>query len=417
MGDKKTYGMIVLALAGLCLFAGGPPARKAGAADIAAPAAATVLSGQASASGAVQALIHPRPAGPIAERAAWARGEAKANRWEKGFWIGFGIRRLMGEHSSMGWYPWGGPETHLTLDDLINGRKTALEKKIDDDQAARGTAASMPGLARSFAAGRRGDEPERPVMKDIGILLRMAAGEEKFPADIRVSNLDLPFDLEERPFVWLGMATDAESLAYLIPLYAQAAGEEDKRSLLWAIGLHQDAAAVVPFVERILAGKESEEIRAEAAACLGEQNDPKALALLLKTIKADPSEEVRERAVGGLVEMELPAASEALTALALNGTDRPIRKEAVRGLADKADAASVRALEKISTGDKDPEIQQEAIHALADLPGRSGLAHLVNLVKTHPDATVRREAVEAIGDVGGPEAVKILAEWARGRRR
>ena len=417
MGDKKTYGMIVLALAGLCLFAGGPPARKAAAANIAAPAAAAVLSGQASASGAVQALIHPRPAGPVTERAAWARGEAKANRWEKGFWIGFGIRRLMGEHSSMGWYPWGGPETHLTLEDLIGGRKTALEKKIDGDQAARGTAASMPGLVRSFAAGRKGDEPERPVMKDIGILLRMTAGEEKFPADIRVSNLDLPFDLEERPFVWLGMATDAESLAYLIPLYAQAAGEEDKRSLLWAIGLHQDAAAVVPFVERILSGKESEEIRAEAAACLGEQNDPKALALLLKTIKADPSEEVRERAVGGLVEMELPAASEALTALALNGKDRPIRKEAVRGLADKADDASVRALEKISTGDKDPEIQKEAIHALADLPGRSGLAHLVNLVKTHPDATVRREAVEAVGDVGGPEAVKILAEWARGRRR
>ena len=417
MGDKKRYGIIALALAGLCLFAGGPPARKAGAADIAAPAAAAVLSGQASASGAVQALIHPRPAGPIAERAAWARGEAKANRWEKGFWIGFGIRRLMGEHSSMGWYPWGGPEMHLTLEDIISGRKTALEKKIDNDQAARGTAASMPGLVRSFAAGRREDEPERPVMKDIGILIRVAAGEEKFPADIRVSNLDLPFDLEERPFIWLGTATDAESLAYLIPLYAQAAREDDKCSLLWAIGLHQDAAAVVPFVERILAGKESEEIRAEAAACLGEQNDPKALALLLKTIKTDPSEEVRERAVGGLVEMGLPAASEALTALALNGADRDIRKEAVRGLADRADAASIKALEKISTGDKDPEIQEEAIHALADLPGRGGLAHLVNLVKTHADATVRREAVEAIGDVGGPEAVKILAEWARGRRR
>jgi hypothetical protein len=418
MDDKKAYGTIVLALAAACLLMGGLPARQAGAADIAAPAAAAAMSGQASAPGAVQALIHPRPAGPIAERVAWARGEAKAYRWEKGFWIGFGIRRLMGEHSSMGWYPWGGPEMHLTLEDLISGsRKTALEKKIDNDQAARGTASSMPGLVRSFAAGRREDEPERPVMKDIGILLRMTAGDEKFPADIRISNLDLPFDLEERPFVWLGPATAAESLDYLIPLYGQAAKEDDKRSLLWAIGMNQDAAAVVPFVERILAGKESEEIRAEAASCLGEQNDPKALALLLKTIKTDPSEEVREQAVGGLVEMALPAASEALTALALSGTDRDIRKEAVRGLADKADAAAVKALEKIAAGDKDAEIQEEAIHALADLPGRGGLAYLVNLVKTHPDTDVRREAVEAIGDVGGDEAVKILTEWARGRRR
>ncbi len=338
---KKTVGIAVLALAGLGLFAGGPPARKAGA----------VRPGQAS--GPVRALIHPRPSGPLADRIAWARGEAKTNRWDKGFWLGFGIRRLMGEHSMIGWHSRGGPEERLTLDDLIHGRKTALEKKVAADQAVRGTLASMPDLARPFAGGRRGDEPERPVLKELGVLLRLTAGEDGFPADIRVSNLDLPFDFGELPFVWAGMATDAESLACLIPLYGQAAGEHDKRSLLWAVGLHREASAVVPFIERILAGKESEEVRAEAAACLGEQNDPRALALLLKTIKTDPSREVRERAV----------------------------------------------------------------QALADLPGRAGLAPLVNLVETHPDTEIRTMAVEAIGDVGGPEAVKVLAEWARGGRR
>jgi len=46
--------------------------------------------------------------------------------------------------------------------------------------------------------------------------------------------------------------------------------------------------------------------------------------------------------------------------------------------------------------------------ALADLPHR--------LVKTHPDGTVRTGAVEAIGEMGGLEAVKILAEPARGRK-
>jgi hypothetical protein len=406
---------MVLALACSCLFASGPPAAKTLGDGIQGPAATPPRQEQTPA--AIQALIHPGPAGPITERIVWARGEAKTNHWDKGFWLGFGIRRLMGEHSSMGWHPRGGPETHLTLDDLINGRKTALEKKVANDQAVRGTAASMPGLARTYAARRTGDTPERPVMKEVGILLRMVAQPDGFPADIRVSNLDLPFDLQALPFVWAGMATDAESLAYLIPLYAQALGEQDKRSLLWAIGLHRDAAAVVPFVERILAGKESEEIRAEAAACLGEQNDPMALDLLMKTIKADPSSGVRERAVEGLVEMELPAAGEALSSLALNSPDRAVRKDAVRGLADKADAASVGVLEKISAGDKDPEIEREAIHALAVLPARSGLPYLIRLVKTHPDAEVRKEAVEAIGDVGGAEAVKVLAEWARGKRR
>ena len=405
MDSKKPFGTIWAALACLCLIAGGAPAKTSPA------------PGQAPGSQAGPVVVQTQPSGAIADRIAWARGEAKANGWGKGFWIGFGIRRLMGEHSSMGWYPWGGPEQRLTLDDLINGRKTPLEKKIADDQAARGTAASMPDAARSYAARRKTDEPERPAMRDIGILLHWSAREAEFPVDIRVSNLNLPFDLEGLPFVWAGMAADAESLAYLIPLYAKATAPDDKRSLLWAIGLHRNAPAVVPFIERVLAGKEGEEIRAEAAECLGEQNEPKALDLLLRTIKTDPSGEVRSRAVEGLVEMELPAAAEALISFALNGTDRPIRTEAVHGLAEKATEATIKALERISSGDRDPEVQEKAIHALADLPGRSGLPRLINLVKTHADPTVRKEAVDAIGDVGGAEAIKFLSEVARGRGR
>jgi hypothetical protein len=400
MGKRNSSRSIWPALAGLCFLAGGTlagPMNGAGTAD--------------------EIFLHPNPSGPVADRVAWARGEAKTNGWTAGFWLGFGIRRLMGERSSMGWYPRGGPEAHLTLDDLINGRKTSLEKKVANDQAVRGTTAAIQGAARSFAAIRRGDRPERPVMREIGILLRLTTSETAFPADIRVSNLNLPFDFEELPFVWVGMAADSESLAFLIPLYAKAAAEEDKLAVLWAIGLHRNATAVLPFVERVLASKESDEIRAQAAECLGEQNEPKALELLLKTIKGDQSHEVRERAVNGLVEMELAAAAEALISLALNGADRHLRSEAVRGLADKATPATVKALEKTCASDKDPEIQKEAIHALADLPGRSGLPFLISLVKTHPDTIVRREAVEAVGDMGGPEAVKFLTELAKGRAR
>jgi hypothetical protein len=416
--DKRPSGKIGLALLCLGLMAGASPAGSGRATNVTGPATLSVPpSGQGPDQGAVQTLLQPGPSGPIADRVAWARGEAKGSRWDKGFWLAFGMRRLMGEHSSMGWHPWGDSGTHVTLDDLINGRKTPLERRVAGDQAARGTAASMPGQAGAFAAGRGGDELERPVMKEIAVLLRLTPKPEDFPADIRISNLDLPFDLEGLPFVWVGMATDPESLAYLVPLYARASAEEDKRSILWAIGLHRDAALVVPFIERILAGKESEEIRGEAASCLGEQNDPKSLDLLLKTIKADPSHDVRERAVDGLVEMDLPAAAEALISLAVNGPDGPIRGEAIRGLAEKATAATVKALERISTGDKDPKIQEEAIHAVADLPGRSGLAFLVGLAKTHPDSAVRKEAVAAIGDVGGADAVQILTGLAKGRSR
>jgi hypothetical protein len=389
---------------------------SAGGAKVAASETLAARLERAQDSDARQAFVHPNPSGPIAERAAWARREAKTKGWDKGFWLGFGIRRLMGEHSWMGWYPWGDWEMHLTLDDLINGRKTPLEKRIANDQAVRGTAASLPGAAHSFAARRIGEEPERSVMREIGILMRTTVADAGFPLDFRVSSLNLPFDFEGLPFVWVGMATDSESLDFLIPLYAKATADEDKLSILWAIGLHRNAASVVPFVERILAGNESDKIRAEAAECLGEQNVPKALDLLVKTIKGNLSEEVREGAVNGLVEMELPSAAEALISFALGSADHHVRREAVRGLAHKATAESVKALEKISASDKNPEIQKIAIHALADLPRPMGLLPLISLVKTHPDVAVRKEAVEAMGDVGGAEAVKVLTELAKGRR-
>lgn len=405
---KACPALLLAALGGLALLAAGPQAAPSST-----PAPAVRTAGPQPG----QVLLLPDQAGPIADRLAKARAEAKAQGWLKGFWLGFGIRRLMGEHSSMGWYPWGGPERHLTLDDLINGRKTPLEKKAAGDQAVRGTAASMPEEARQFAARRRGDEPERAVLRDVGILLRWPPGQTDFPADIRISNLNLPFDLEGLPFVWAGMAADADSLAYLIPLYGRATRVEDKKSLLWAIGLHRDAPTVVPLVERVLAGREDDEVRAEAASCLGEQNDPRALDLLLRTIKADRSSEVREQAVAALVEMNLPASAEALVSLAANGADREVRKDAVRGLADKATTPAVEALVRIAGGDKDKEVQNEAIHAMADLPGRAGLSRLVDLVKTNSDREVRKQAVEAIGQVGGAEAVKTLVEMARGRGR
>ncbi len=415
---RTAPALLLVVWGGLALLAGGPlstKATKAAAADPAAAARASAAPTMGPQAG--PALVLPGQAGPIADRLSKARAEAAANGWSKGFWFGYGVRRLMGEHSSMGWYPRGGPEARVTLDDVINGRKTPLEKKVAGDQAVRGTAASMPDEARAFSARRRGDEPERAVLREVGILFRWPPATAAFPADIRISNLNLPFDFEDLPFVWAGMAADAESLEFLIPLYGRATRIEDKRSLLWAVGLHRDAPAVVPFVERVLAGRDADEVRAEAASCLGEQNDPRALDLLIRTIKADASADVREHAVEALVEMELPAAVETLISLAANGADRSVREAAVRGLADKATAPAVETLVKIAGGDKDVEIRNEAIHALADLPGRMGLVYLVGLAKTSADREVRKEAVGAIGEIGGAEAVKTLTDFVRGRGR
>jgi hypothetical protein len=363
--------------------------------------------------GSAQVLIYPGPERPLVERIGWAQEEARAKGLGTGYWVGFGIRRLMGEWTFIGWHSGGPSGRRLTLDDLISGRKTPLEKRVAKDQAVRGTAAQELAAGKPAAVLWPGEKPERQVWKDLGILLLVSNPPPGFPKDVRVSSLAGEFDFGGLPFIWLGMAEDAESLAYLIPLYGKAPNEEDRLAVLRAVALHRNAPLVVPFVERILSSKQSDTIRAEAAECLGEQADPRALEILLRIIRNDASTEVRERAVWGLTEMELPAAAAALASLALDGPDREVRCEAVQGLADKATMETVRVLEKIASTEKDPEVRAEAIRAFADLPGKGGLPYLVNLVKTHADPGARKEAIGAIGEIGGPEAVKILTEMVR----
>jgi hypothetical protein len=375
-----------------------------------------VLFGPAYA-GSAQVLVYSGPERPLLERISWAHEEARAKEPGKAYWVGFGIRRLMGEGSFIGWHSGGRPGSRPSLDDLVNGRKTPLEKRIAADQAVRGTAAEEAVKDRPAAAMAPGVKRERRVWKELGILLFMTDARTSFPAGFRVSNLSGAFDFSGHPFIWLGMAETAESLAYLIPLYDKAANEEDRLSVLRAVALHRDAPLVVPFIERVLASKTTEEIRAEAAECLGEQDDSRALALLLKIVRTEASSEVRERAVWGVAETELPEAATALTSLALDNPDREVRREAVQGLADKATLETVRVLEKIASGDRDAEVQAEAVRAFADLPARSGLPYLVNLAKTHGDLEVRKEALETIGEIGGPEAVKFLTEVVRQRAR
>jgi hypothetical protein len=58
-----------------------------------------LVAGAAAHLAAAQVIHHPRPNSPLAERVDWAFQEAEKAGFAKGFWIGFSIRRLMGEHS------------------------------------------------------------------------------------------------------------------------------------------------------------------------------------------------------------------------------------------------------------------------------------------------------------------------------
>jgi len=355
-----------------------------------------------------QVIRHPQPTSPLAERFDWALQQAEKDGLAKGFWVGFSIQRLMGEHSLIGSFSseWVGRSP--SLEDLICGKKTASEKKISEEQAVREAA------TQALSTNGRG-KPERTVIKDIAILLKYASAASREPSLVVVSNLSLPVSLQALPLLWLGAAEDADSLALLKDLFEKSKADKVRSRLLSAVALHRNPSLVVPFLEHILKSREAEGIRADAASFLGEQNDRRALDVLVGTIKADASLEVRKNAVGGLAEMELPAAADALVDFARNSPDKRIREEAVQGLSEKATTKAVSALEQIAFRDKDTEVQIQAVQALAELPSKEGLPYLMRVAKTHAIIQVRKAAIERLGEMDDPAAIQALFDIIKGK--
>jgi HEAT repeat protein len=346
-----------------------------------------------------QITRHPDPSAALADRVAWAAAEAARSGAGKGFWIGYGIRRLMGEHSQFCMNADTGGKGAPTLDELIYGHRTLVEKRAAN------------------AIPPSGDESgtERKVYKEVALFLRYLPPAAKKPAAISAANLDFSVSFVGLPFYWLGPATDEESVRFLMGLTGAGDSEEFRSAAIHAVGLHRKPDLVVPFLERVIAGREAERLRADAAAFLGEQPDPKALEILKKTVASDASSAVRESAVAGLIEMELPAAADVLIDIAERGRDEEVRNEAIQGLAEKATKATIASLERLAYGDKNTEIRKEAVQAMADLPQKGGLPYVIKAAKTHPDKDVRIAAIEALGEFHDPAAFQALLDIVKKR--
>lgn len=346
-----------------------------------------------------QITRHPSPSGALSGRMAWAAGEAAKAGPGKGFWVGYGIQRRMGERSqfcmNMDWGSRGVP----SLDELIYGHRTLVEKRVSN----------------AIDPSGNGSERERKVLKEVAVLLRYDSPAARKPRAIAAANLEFSPGLEGLPLYWLGPASDEESASLLQGFYAAGDPEELRSNVIHAVGLHRKPDLVVPFLERIVAGREAVDLRADAASFLGEQPDPRALEILKRTVASDPSSEVRESAVAGLIEMELPAAAGVLIDLAQRGKDEEVRNEAIHGLAEKATKETIAALERLAYGDKSTEVRKEAVQAIADLPQKGGLPFVIKAAKTHPDKEVRISAVGALGSFHDPAAFQALLDIVKKR--
>ena len=365
------------------------------------------LAGSAAVAGRLplEVVRFPSSGRPLAVRLDWGLKEAAGRGYRTGFWEGYSIRRLMGESSSIGTIFCGAVD-EPTLEEVISGNRKEFPA-LSARAAARGEARRvLDGLDRK-------GEPEKKVWKDVAVLIRYD-GADRGPAScVEMSSLDLPFDFKGLPLVWLGSAEDAESLAWLKTVLAGSRSEEAKKHVLAAVGMHQSTDLVIPILEAALTSREPDSLRKEAAFWIGQQNDPRACAILLRTAQTDRCLEVRKHAVFALSQVELEASVDGLIAVARTADNREVRKEAVFWLSEKASKKSLAAIEDLVYHDEETSIQEQALFALSELPNGEGVSPLIKVAKSHPNPHVRKKAIFWLGECGDSRAIEALVEIAR----
>jgi len=342
-------------------------------------------------------------AGTIDAKFGRALADGPALASGKAFWVGYAIDRLMGEHSTIGSYTEGRREPSIR--DILAGKAGAGEEAVDVRREAK--------AALERIDGHKG--PEKQVVKELGFFFKY--GGEKVPVlnEAGLSTLELSFDFEGAPLVWLGKAAQDRSLALIESLYEKGRGEDLRETLVAAAGCHGTPAIVLPFLEKVLSGDASDEIRKNAAFWIGQQNDLAGLRLLARTARSDRSEEVREGAVFGLSQIERPEAVDEIIALAKGAEKRDVRKQAVFWLSQMASEKAGRTLEQIALADDDLEVQEHAVFALSELPDNQGVDALIKLAKTHRDARIRKKAVFWLGECDDPRALEALIAIVKGK--
>ena len=371
---------------------------------------AFVVSAMTTAAAPVLVLRHPNLAAPLADRWEWAFGQAGGPDCRNGFWAGYSIRRKMSEHSFIGCWNWPPRNGDRTLEDVIAGVIRPPRDRVRDEQAVKVAARK----ALDEIEGR--SVPDRIVDKDIAILLKFGPSAGRTPSAVEICDVRSLFDPKGLPLLWLGPASDKDSLAVLDRFYSGPAGVRIKQDFIQAVGLHQSPGLAVPFLAGAVVPTNPEALRREAAEALGDQDDPRAVEILRRLAGADVSTEVRREAVSALAECKAPTALDALIEAALKSPDEDVRREAMDGLAEKASARAVQTLDQAAFSDPDTEVQKEAVSALAELPRSEALPHLAKVARTHANPEVRRAAISALGDLGGAEAIAILADLARGKK-
>jgi len=376
-------------------------------------ALALMLGGEAAGgakAAAVEVIRCPEPTGELAGRWEWARQIVRQRGLTNGYWIGYSVEKLMEENAFI--LCFGGSRGRAgdaSLGALLEGKDTLYSSNVRN-------VSFFSGRTRSTdRAGR--DRIATLVKKRIGVLYRFAKGSDGLPESVGATDDHFPVAFEGKPLLWLGPASDEESLRILTSIYDRPAPEKLAERIIQAAGIHEEPAPVIPFLERVVESRAPEPVRVEAVSALRDYQDERVLRILISHAQADASVEVRQEAVAGLGEIGGPEALDALIAVARSTSPADVREEAIQALAENISEKVLSVLEGIIDRDPDREIKEEAVQALSDIETGTGLPLLIKIAKTHTDFEIRKTAIEALGESADPRALAALLELAQNKTR
>ena len=338
-------------------------------------------------------LRHPDQSQPLAQRWEWARTEAQ-RLGRRAYWVGYTVTRPVWlEHS-----------VYVDHGMQVTGQNITLSGRlIGDFQGFAFRGVRLPPLTGT------GDSD------DIVLLFEFTrdAGGKAALSHVHVASVYLPMDFRGRTLVWLGKATDAQSLPIVEALFAATSQPKLREDVVSAIGVHGSSDLVVPILIRVLTGRDTPDVRSQAAEWLGFQPAPSAVVALSAAARGDGSADVRREAAEALGDNKLPAATDSAIAVAKTAGDSDTRREAVEGLGQKDGDRALAALIAIAQFDRDEDVQREAVEALGQMSNGRGLNAVREVAHNHRSPDVRREAVETLGENLEPAAaVTFLQEVA-----
>ena len=339
-------------------------------------------------------LRAPDPAQTLAQRWDWARAQAR-QLGKRTYWIGYTIPRPA----------WLDHSVYVDRGMEVKGDNITISGRMYGN--FQGFMFRGVRLAPLTGAGDSDD-----------IAMLFAFSEQSGKAvltRIHVASFYLPVDFRGRSLLWLGPATDAQSLPIVQDLLAATTNADLREDVVSAIGIHGSSDVVVPVLVRLLTAgtREPEGVREQAAEWLGFHPTPAAVVALSKAARTDASGDVRREAAEALGDNTLPAATDSTIAIAKSTLDSDTRRQAVEGLGRKTGDRAFTTLVAIAKTDRDEDVAREAVETLGEMPDGRGLAAVRDVARSHPSSDVRREAIETLGENLPPtEAIALMKSVA-----